>query len=78
MRIETISGLRGELVEYVEKHRDGMGLIESKVIVLRDQPTFLDRPYSTHLLTENGGTFYATLGHYDMSLDEARKDLVSR
>ena len=77
MRVDTRTGLHGELIEYVEKFRNDV-VIEAKAIVLKDDPTFPAKPYSTHILNESGGALHAYLGHYDMSLEEAREDLRSR
>lgn len=80
MIIKTNSGLRGELIEFtstaIDHSRDGL---DGFAIIRRQDATFRDLPYSTHLLyTDPDGNQYAQSGRYDMTLDQARVDLAKR
>lgn len=64
MRIETVTGLRGELIAYHAPTQ--------LAVVLRDDATFADRPYSTHFIFEiTANELGATGGRYDLTEDQA-------
>lgn len=76
MRIDTVSGLHGTLIDLVSLDSDGR---ESIAIVKRDAPVFIGAAYSTHRVgTLPSGFIVAESGNYDMTLDQAREDLARR
>lgn len=75
MKLITISGLRGTLVEYVSTDVDHTG---GYAIVKRDDAPFEAAPYSTHFVYQNMGHMVAETGHYDLTLEQARADLNAR
>lgn len=77
MRIECASGLHGELVEYRHMFYD-YGNAVGIAIVRRDDATVGAAPYSTHVLYEDGGRLCAQSGHYDLTLEDARRDFGAR
>jgi len=69
MRIDTITGLHGTLICY-----NGSRALKGEygeAIVMRDDPTFPERPYSVHTLYHNGEGLCAENGRYDLTLEEA-------
>jgi hypothetical protein len=48
------------------------------VLCRRDNSPFEGREYITWAVTGEGGKYYAEHGHYDMELDQARKDWAER
>lgn len=79
MRIETLSGLHGELVEFVSTVGGNSPGFDGFAIVRREEAPFRDSLYSTHLLyTTPTGDQCAQSGVYDMTLEEARKNLAQR
>lgn len=63
MKLDTNSGLHGELIAYLWQ--------ADFAVVLRVDAPFPSRQYSTHTVWEEDGVLYATGGTYDLTLDEA-------
>lgn len=68
IEIETVTGVRGRLVMYVETATNGVA------VIARPDPTFEDRPLSAHLVyRDENGDLAATNGRYDMTWEQARE-----
>lgn len=61
----------GSIIEI--KQKDGGGY---KLIILRDEPVFSDRPYMTITAYENGDSADFFWGHYDLTRDEAQRNIA--
>lgn len=70
MRLDTASGLHGELIAYLWQ--------SDFAVVRRDDAPFPSRQYSTHTVWEEDGVTYATGGNYDLTIDEAMSDFARR
>lgn len=78
MKLWTLTGLSGTLIEYRET-MTGADFHEGIAIVLRDFPTVSDAPYSTHILqSDDAGNVSAFHGNYDLTHAQARDDFVRR
>lgn len=75
LRLDTASGVHGELVEWQSVRAEGG---EGVAIVRRDDAPVPDRPYSVHHVYGERGKLFAEAGEYDLTLDAARADLRRR
>jgi hypothetical protein len=84
MDLNTNSGLRGVVLGYLVIEQSTSRTVSIALVRRADAPHGSSRAYSTHRLYERVGefdrvsTFEAESGHYDMTLDEARADLLKR
>lgn len=74
-------GLTGALIAFVGDNSDigNERTLSGYAIIQRFQPAFEARPYSTHrLYMSTDGSQQSEAGHYDLTLEEARADLLDR
>lgn len=83
MKLNTNSGLRGDIVASIEIERTE-SVIVHVMIVRNPDAAYPLLPYSTHRVYERvsdfdqRSTFTAEAGHYDMTLEAAQDDLINR
>lgn len=81
MYLNTITGLHGELVAFIrdEAAAEVDSLLCGWAVVKQPNPVFEARAYATHYVYYDSDLNQcACWGHYDMSLADARKDLMER